>query len=90
MRPTVYDTLIFKRKRLGLLTVVDRKRGAAAPFFSAPSRLFIYYSIDQIMAEEAIKHARRVDAERMVVENEIASLLPSLGAAGMTGPLVDG
>ena len=42
------------------------------------------------MAEEAIKHARRVDAERMVVENEIASLLPSLGAAGMTGPLVDG
>ena len=41
-------------------------------------------------AEDAIRAARRIDAERTAVEAEIASLLPLLGPAGMTGPLVDG
>ena len=40
--------------------------------------------------EEAIRTARRVDSERVLIEQEIAGLLPLLGPAGMTKPLVDG
>jgi hypothetical protein len=32
----------------------------------------------------------RLDQERRAIESDIQSLIPQLGAAGMTAPLVDG
>ena len=72
-----------------------------APYICTQGKIFFggnyyfYYHVIIIYkmssrAEEAIRNARRIDSERTLIESEINSLLPNLGAAGMKGSLVDG